>query len=80
MLKLSSGDFLFMALGILATLIMLLMGPGKQSNPDPAAERRSKEAYLRQIGRRPGPVLTVVLMIALAAATYVGLAVYGKVR
>ncbi|THD63431.1 hypothetical protein [Phenylobacterium sp.] len=75
-MKFSVGDLVFMAFGVVATIVMLLMGSGRRGGIDPEAERASKIAYLRQINRRSSPILTLALIIALAAGLYGLLAVY----
>ncbi len=78
MFKPQVGDFLFMALAVVAMGAMLLMGEGRSEQGDSESERRTLRTYLRQINARISPVLTAVLIIALAAAAYVLLVVYAR--
>ena len=78
MFKPQVGDFIFMALAVVAMGAMLLMGDGRREQEDADSERRTLETYLRQINARISPALTVALVIALSALAYVFLAVYAR--
>lgn len=78
MLKLGPGDLIMMALGMLAILLMILIGPGKRDVNDPQAELRTNNAYIRAFTQIMSPVLVVALIIGLAAVAYVFIAAYLK--
>ena len=78
MFKPQIGDFIFMALAVVAMGAMLLMGDGRREQEDADSERRTLETYLRQINARISPALTVALILALSIVAYVFLAVYAK--
>jgi hypothetical protein len=76
--SLKIGDLILMALGLAATLLMILLGPGKRDANDAEAEQRSNEAYLRPFTQHLSPVLVIALIVGLGAVAYVLLGLYLK--
>jgi hypothetical protein len=80
MLKLSIGDIGFMAFGVSAVLVMLLLNFAAQPEPDRAEERHSLEKFLAQMSHTWGPATVLTSIVGAAGLAYVIVAAYAKLK
>jgi hypothetical protein len=78
MLKLSIGDLGFMAFGLFAVLLMLLLDFGAPTRPDPVDERRACEKFLTEIDATWSPALIIASIVGASFVAYVIVAVSAK--